>query len=225
MELGTDKLPRYSCACHKNNIAVRWAINADKYLPRVLKNLSSYSAKHKNSINRNKLSIQKNEKFKFKKCVNENCKICKFALDFHYLESKNLVIPFRSFSNCESKGVVYIILCTKCNEFYIGESGRSVKERISEHINNIKRFQKNIRKALIDLDKMSEVAVHFSLSGHHLDKHFKFCIFENNLINNNIRLSIETDVINLFLNSNNEILNKKKPGLFNIEYFTFQNEF
>ena len=82
MELGTDKLPRYSCACHKNNIAVRWAINADKYLPRVLKNLSSYSAKHKNSINRNKLSIQKKARLRIENSTRWSS--CFLVLESHH---------------------------------------------------------------------------------------------------------------------------------------------
>ena len=55
---GSRKLPRFSCACHKNNIAVRLAIKNDKYLPKVIKRLSSYSAKQKNSISRVKFSIK-----------------------------------------------------------------------------------------------------------------------------------------------------------------------
>ena len=58
IQLGSDTLPRFCCACHKNNIAVRRAINKDKSLPTVIKRLSAYSAKHKNSINRVKLSIK-----------------------------------------------------------------------------------------------------------------------------------------------------------------------
>ena len=52
-------MPRISCACHKNNIAVRFAIAKDKFLPQIIRRLSSYSAKQKNSISRVKLSIQK----------------------------------------------------------------------------------------------------------------------------------------------------------------------
>lgn len=59
INLGTDEIPRYSCACHKNNIAVRIAIKKHNHISRVLVKLSKYAAKHKNSINLVKLSIKK----------------------------------------------------------------------------------------------------------------------------------------------------------------------
>ena len=53
----------------------------------------------------------------------------------------------------------------------------------------------------------------------------KFCIFKNNVINKEIRRSIETDLINLFKNSNNIINNEKKQySLYKIRYFTFQTD-
>jgi len=43
--------------------------------------------------------------------------------------------------NCETKNLIYIIECSKCEERYIGETSRSLKDRISDHrgyINNQK---------------------------------------------------------------------------------------
>ena len=51
LNLGTDECPRFSCACHKNNIAVRWAIKNHTTLSRDLAKLSSYAGSVKNSIN------------------------------------------------------------------------------------------------------------------------------------------------------------------------------
>jgi hypothetical protein len=50
---------------------------------------------------------------------------------------------------------------------------------------------------------------------------------ENNVNNKEIRRSIETDLMHLFKNTNNIIINSinKQPSLFNIKYFTFQNDF
>ena len=50
IELGTDVFPRFSCACHKNNIAVRWAISKDENLSKALTLLSSLRLNTKISL-------------------------------------------------------------------------------------------------------------------------------------------------------------------------------
>jgi hypothetical protein len=44
IEIGTCILPRYSCACHKGNIAVRAAIKNHQDLAKDLKNLSKFAS-------------------------------------------------------------------------------------------------------------------------------------------------------------------------------------
>ena len=70
--------------------------------------------------------------------------------------------------------------------------------------------------------KTSEVALHFSLLGHSIEKHFKFFIYEDNVHNSIIRKSIETDLINIFLNCKLNIINKKIPSIYKCSYLTFQ---
>ena len=101
-------------------------------------------------------------------------------------------------------------------------SSRTVMIRITEHLRNIRSFTKNISKSLINLDRISEVAVHFNLNGHKLTRDFKFFIFESNVNNSIIRKSIETDLINLFIKFDIKTLNNKKPNLNKI-YLTFQS--
>ena len=47
IELGSSKTARYSCACHKCNIAVRLAIKKHTVLCNLLSKLSKYAAKKK----------------------------------------------------------------------------------------------------------------------------------------------------------------------------------
>ena len=50
-------------------------------------------------------------------------------------------------SSCSAKHFVFIISCLKCNCFYIGQSERTVKIRLKEHLSNIdnfKAFTKNV---------------------------------------------------------------------------------
>jgi hypothetical protein len=63
INLGTNDCPRFSCACHKNNVAVRMAIKKSKPLCQVLRVLSAYAAKTKNSINLYKLNLKKKLSF------------------------------------------------------------------------------------------------------------------------------------------------------------------
>ena len=137
---------------------------------------------------------------------------------------KDLFLPKQNNSSIE---IIYIINCMKCNVFYIGESKRATKDRIREHLNNIKKLrlakEKDIIDVLINENKWSEVAKHFNLSEHNLDDHFKFYVFDSNVINDECRFSIETDLINIFKELNLNILNdvNKQPSVYNTKYLTF----
>jgi hypothetical protein len=58
IELGTNKLPRYSCACHKNNIAVRMAIKKHS-LTRTLVKLSHFAGITRRTIRLAQIHIKK----------------------------------------------------------------------------------------------------------------------------------------------------------------------
>ncbi|OCT78335.1 hypothetical protein XELAEV_18029444mg [Xenopus laevis] len=44
----------------------------------------------------------------------------------------------RSYINCNTSGVVYLITCKKCRVQYVGCTMRSLKSRIREHLNTIR---------------------------------------------------------------------------------------
>ena len=66
-----------------------------------------------------------------------------------------------SFS-CTSSCVIYVISCTKCDVLYVGETGRTLRERKNGHFSDIRcnRIEKN------------EVAEHFCSSPHNLQTDF-----------------------------------------------------
>ena len=37
------------------------------------------------------------------------------------------------FISCELSDIVYLITCTKCDKYYVGETGRPFRSRIYEH--------------------------------------------------------------------------------------------
>jgi hypothetical protein len=159
----------------------------------------------------------------YKKCEDINCLVCIYSSNFYFIKINDLFLPIRNNSSCDSVGIIYIICCFKCNYFYIGESGRTVKDRIYEHLRNIKNFNYNIINSLININDTC-IAEHFNKKGHNLLIDFKFCIFESKVTNTEIRKSIETDLINLFKLFNINILNNKfkQPNRNKISYLTFQ---
>ena len=44
--------------------------------------------------------------------------------------------------NCLTKNVVYCIQCTKCQQIYIGQTSRKIKERFGEHKTSVRTCQK-----------------------------------------------------------------------------------
>ena len=104
-----------------------------------------------------------------------------------------------SISSCNSRECIYIIKCNKCNHFYVGETKRTIKERLSEHISKIKRSvilaSTNFEELEGFLEKNKDcfyLYQHFSKE-HDLKTDLSFQIFVNNF--KFFRLRLETDLI------------------------------
>lgn len=90
-------------------------------------------------------------------CGRPRCNTC------DYISACTTVVgPLHTFSikqsfTCTERGVVYCIMCQKCGELYIGETGRRLADRFTEHRRSvIKRLN-------------TEVARHFNLPDHKLE--------------------------------------------------------
>lgn len=55
---------------------------------------------------------------------------------------------------CHSKNLIYLITCDKCKKQYVGETGRTLRDRLNDHRSAIKNKQK------------TPIAVHFNQPGH-----------------------------------------------------------
>ena len=159
--------------------------------------------------------------FTTKKCNTINCKTCNYINLKSSIKIKNFVLSVRCDANCDSSGVIYIISCSKCNCFYIGESSKSAKERIYQHIYSINHFSKYLDKSLSKFDSIPPVAIHFAQSNHTLDTDFNFLIFQKDVNKEEDRKSIEADLINMFVNLNQTVLNKHIPSTFIIKKLCF----
>ena len=77
-------------------------------------------------------------------CNNLNCKFCKliYRKSFILIEDLEFKLPIFSNGNCDSKDLIYIILCNKCKVFYVGETSMTVKERMYHHLYKINHLEK-----------------------------------------------------------------------------------
>jgi hypothetical protein len=69
-------------------------------------------------------------------CKRRNCQYCPKAATQGNIKSKITKQSYRTtkFVSCEAKNVIYCIECTQCGKQYIGETKRSFRIRISEHM-------------------------------------------------------------------------------------------
>ena len=74
--------------------------------------------------------INKNN-FGVKKC-GKNCVCCTYLMEIksHKFNNQNSSFDIRNEFNCNSSNIIYAIICPGCNEEYIGQTSRTLKERL-----------------------------------------------------------------------------------------------
>jgi hypothetical protein len=156
--------------------------------------------------------------FNFKtnyRCSNNTCKVCYRLITRKYHLIKNqLLLPIMDKCSCDAKNIVYMIICKKCHEIYVGESGRTAKVRFYEHLNNIDNFQRFG-------NKQTEISIHFNRPNHDLDKDMAFAILKKDIIDTYKRKNLESDLINVFKSLNLKILNDIQPNKENVKHLFF----
>lgn len=75
----------------------------------------------------------------FSRCGSHPCKTCRYAKPVKMFHDSDHATSFniKSYINCNSVGVVYVIECTKCDLLYVGNTTRKLKTRVMEHLNYI----------------------------------------------------------------------------------------
>jgi len=72
--------------------------------------------------------------------THDNCKVCQRVLEQDEIKSNNGKRQFKlkSYLGCSVRNLVYAIVCTRCEAtVYVGETERTFKERIMEHIKDV----------------------------------------------------------------------------------------
>ena len=140
----------------------------------------------------------------FKHCENLDCKTCLFSnFNEKVFLTKNFILPIPCDSDCESKNVIYIIYCSFCNTFYIGQS-KDIKKRIYKHLYDIKKF-------IPFNNNITSVSIHYNLKYHNFKNHFTFFIFKKDILNLDERLNRESFLINLCKKLGVKLMNDHIP--------------
>ncbi len=148
-----------------------------------------------------KLSL-KNFNFSCKPCKEPLCISCHFFKQKNFFRINNLCIPVMNNCNCKSRNCIYIIFCSLCDAFYIGETSRTLEERFTDHLHTIRKF-------VPIFNEFSEIATHFNLCGHNYYTHLNISIFACNISDVFKRRQIESELIHIFLTLGCKMINKK----------------
>ena len=91
------------------------------------------------------------------KCLHNKCLCCNYITNLMYLNIfKVYPPPDISNLNCNSTHIIYFIHCNKCQFNYVGQTKRSLKDRLNNHRSNIKT------------NKPTPIAIHFNQPQHSL---------------------------------------------------------
>ena len=94
------------------------------------------------------------ENMKVSKC-GKNCVCCEYIMEGPSFNFKNGSKPFkvRNPFTCDSTNLLYVITCSGCREEYIGQTSRTLRERLilyRQHIRSPKYEQMYVEKHLRD---------------------------------------------------------------------------
>ena len=88
-------------------------------------------------------------KFQVKRCGKPRCECCTNLMEGTEYKFKNYPTPFKVKSNfnCDSRNLIYVLICKKCREEYIGETGEGdtmIRDRVTVYRQHIKepKYQK-----------------------------------------------------------------------------------
>ena len=114
-------------------------------------------------------------KFSFKKPKKKqaglfNCRGCKYhrqgfikpCLFFTFGRNNEFVWEYRRFFNCDSKNVIYIVVCRKCWKFYIGETS-DLKVRTRKHKSDISHPKNSYCRELSEHLRSCSSSPHFRI--------------------------------------------------------------
>lgn len=86
-----------------------------------------------------KSSFHQQRLYSVKKCSDLRCGTCNYMKTGSTFNFGNKDFTVKADMTCESKNVIYCITCAGCGQFYIGETGTTLRTRIRIHKQHIKQ--------------------------------------------------------------------------------------
>jgi hypothetical protein len=116
------------------------------------------------------------DKNKVSKCHAPRCKCCQHVTESEEFEINGKKHTVRTGGDCKSENIIYGIQCKKCHNWYIGESGLKLHNRVNGHRASIKRLQKGetLNTQMTD----TGAAEHFFKEDHDFERDAEFFILE-----------------------------------------------
>ena len=91
-------------------------------------------------------------------CRHSRCLTCRHTTSQPFLQSSKCLYTTHDRFSCQSENVVYSIICRPCGCLYVGETGRRLRERFSEHLCSVRNNSPGF-----------PVAEHFNSASHSLN--------------------------------------------------------
>jgi hypothetical protein len=176
--LGIKLAKKYRETLNKNKLFENFQlINAFKNHSNLRKMLIRSELRPPNTDNNNTpLTHNNNKNGKFSRCNGPGCLTCKFlaTTGTHFSSSTfGSSHHVTGSMDCKTNNIIYLITCVKCNIQYVGETGRCLSERLTDHRSNIKT------------KKDTPIAIHFNIPGHSTMRDLKAIAIEKITDTNN----------------------------------------
>lgn len=93
------------------------------------------------------------------RCLGPRCLCCRHVIESSTFTSthNNKSFKVRGQINCKTTNIIYLVTCTKCHQQYVGETSRSLADRLTDH------------RSCIRLNKTTPLALHFNKHNHSLE--------------------------------------------------------
>jgi hypothetical protein len=94
--------------------------------------------------------------FRVTQCNSDRCKCCEHIVPTSTFHNSNKTVNHDILSdfNCASSNLLYVISCMKCCNLYVGQTRRTLRERLTNHRSNI------------HLKTHTSISIHFNLPTH-----------------------------------------------------------
>ena len=116
------------------------------------------------------------------KCGKSRCKTCQIIIEGQsYTFGNGKTFTVKHNMNCDTKNVIYALVCDNCNSFYIGQTSNELRKRMTLHR----------QQTLRDEFRVLKVNKHFHNCAN--DKFKVFPIYKVHVLNNNASLRDEKE--------------------------------